>query len=122
MSRRSTALRASILALLLAAGATPVAADGDTLREQSASTFQLLPSQGIVRVTVDLTLTNLHRSSVSIVPCPSDPAARCRLTTSYYVNQWGYLWVPGTATSLKVTGASTHLESNSKGWRNYMLS
>lgn len=126
MARRIRFVAWSALAFALLAvplvGAPPAVADSDSLAERSDSRFELLPKQGVVRVKVTLALTSLQRDKVSIVPCPSNPAYRCRLTTRYYTNQWGYVWVPGTATDFTVRGATARMEENTGGWRNYLLS
>ncbi len=122
MSRRRRLIPWSVLVLAVLVAAPPALADSDSLAERSDSRFELLPRQGIVRVKVDLTITSLQPDRVTIGPCPTDPAYRCRLTTRYYTNQWGYVWVPGNATDLQVRGATAHMEENTGGWRNYLLS
>lgn len=122
MSRRSRLVPWSVLVLALLVAAPPALADSDSLAERSDSRFELLPGQEIVRVKVELTLTSLQPDRVTIGPCPSNPGLRCRLTTRYYTNQWGYVWVPGTATDLAFRGTSATMEENTGGWRNYLLS
>jgi hypothetical protein len=88
---------------------------------RSDSTFRLLPGQDRIKVSVVITLTNRKPPSTRIGPCPG---GMCRITTNYYMNQWGYVWVPAGASNVRFSspGLGTRVEERDRHWVHYMLS
>lgn len=119
MTRHSGRTRrgAALLALLISAGALqwslPAPADAaDGVTETAATTYTVNPAAGRLDVGVDITVKNTKANITSLYQCLKwvyDPiygysavTSTCSRTTQYYVNE-AYLWLEGTATSIKVT-------------------
>jgi hypothetical protein len=110
MRRLVPAVLAAVMAIGL--GAQPAAAAGDRVRETATSTYELMPSKGHVRVTVETKVTNRVPSTTTQVACTDwqwddwigwlPVPSTCPQKTNYYVNET-YLWVEAGAKSLRVT-------------------
>jgi hypothetical protein len=98
------------LALLAVAPAAARAADGVT--DMAATTYELDPADGVLRVTIELTVRNDIPSDTRQVPCTEwvyDPwigsypvATTCPQTVDYYVNGT-YVWLERAARNIRVS-------------------
>jgi hypothetical protein len=101
-------------AAAFAGTAGPVAAD-DLSPDTATTTYELVPSKGIVQVTVDIRVENHIPSTTDYVPCIQyqwDPywgltpySTTCPKTTNYYVNE-SAVWVEDAAQSLHASADS----------------
>lgn len=113
LSRVVSAGLAALLALTLVAVAPPQAAQAaDDVVNTATTTYELVPNKGILRVTVDLSVTNRVPSGSQVVPCTKwefDPwigyypvASTCRQTIDYYINSTS-VWLERNARKIRVT-------------------
>lgn len=116
MGRRVASLTVGVLLGGMVLAATPGPAAADFLDTQTATTtYELVPSKGVVAVTTDLRVEN-HTSDVTeYVPCIQyqwDPywgslpyATTCPRTTRTYIDSAAF-WVEDAAQSLRTTADS----------------
>jgi hypothetical protein len=116
------------IALLTLLPHVTYAADG--INDTARTTYELLPGQNAIRVTIDLRVENHVASRTQTYACTRtiyDPyygyvqvPATCSRTTTYYVNATG-AWIEDTAQQVKVTAdsgsVSTKVEKRDSGFR-----
>jgi hypothetical protein len=106
---------AAVVAALVAAGvlASPAPARAaDDVATTASTAYELVPSRGILRVTIDLRVTNNVPSGTQWVPCTEwayDPwigehpvQTMCRQTVRYFVNGT-YVWLERNARNIRAT-------------------
>jgi len=89
-----TLLAAALLAGIVAVGAPAPAARADddpTIDQTMAMTYELVPAKGVIRVTVEVRVTNRKPDAVAEVPCVQyvdgyPVSGTCRRTTRYYLD------------------------------------
>lgn len=94
----ASAVVAAVIALMALAG--PPAARASDYPVRTSTTWELLPDEGVIRVTVTLEITNRQASTVTREECPG--YLYCETTTSYYIDQGGFS-VDLAATNFSVT-------------------
>ena len=86
-SHRRLVLGSLVLGASLAVLAPPPAVHADeTAPTKTSATFELAPDAGLIRVTVELQVTNLIPSTTVAEVCPPG-YINCSTTTDYYINQ-----------------------------------
>jgi hypothetical protein len=104
---------AALVATFVLSFATPLAvAAADEIGTTGASTYQVMPDKGLIRVSVTLKVTNRVPSTVSSYDCSYQYydywygwmtiPKTCSSTTRYYVNETS-LWVESGARQVRVT-------------------
>ena len=108
------------------------AADG--MIDTATTTYELVPAKGVIKVTIDLSVTNRVPSTSRMVPCTRfefDPwlgwypvASTCPQTTNYYITN-SYIWLENGARTVKVTAdrgtVGRKVDKKSEGFTGYTL-
>jgi hypothetical protein len=118
-----TLLRSIIVTACLALAVPSLAQAADGLDTRTDSSFKLLPGQDRFKVAVDVTLINRKAPTSRVQGCPSNPGLLCRVTTNYYFNGWGNLYVPAGATQLKISSPNVRasVEERTHDWTAYQV-
>ena len=120
-----------VMALAVAFGTASVAAptvladNGNQLYESSSTTYRLDPARRVVEVRIDLSVTNHIPSATHTIPCPYDRSLNCRQTTTYYIENYGDIWIEDAAHNVHFSGpggVSGHQVKNLPGFNGYELS
>lgn len=98
----------------LSANAAPAAAD-ETVNHRATTTYEFVPSKGIIKVTIDLRVVNHIPSTTEYVACTKYEydlyyglipyTSTCPQTTNYYVNDTA-AWIEDGASNLAVKADS----------------
>lgn len=105
------------MAVLVAAGLAlalppPAALAADGVVETGATTYELVPEKGVLKVTINLRVRNEIPSGSEWYPCPEwvyDPwlgyypvPSTCRRPIHYYINET-YVWLERSARNIRIT-------------------
>ena len=114
MHRRAL-LGAMALAFLAAVITEPDPASGDELSPtKTSATFELVPEDGLIRVTIDFEVTNLRPSETTREACPG--YEYCEYTTDFYLTTGGFHVDPsGVDFSATTSGGAASVEVESFG-------
>ena len=115
--------RASLVAVALCLVLHASALAGDSLAVKSDTAYRLNPGQENVSVVVDVTMTNRAGPTYSVRPCSAGSSRRCRFKTSYYYDEWGYIYVPVGANKARFSsGVRARLDKKTRYYRRYQVS
>lgn len=102
---------AMVAALALLVGTPSAARAADGITDTATTTYELVPADGVLRVTIELTVRNDIPSETQLVPCTEwayDPwtgyypiTTTCPRTVDYYVDG-SYVWLERAARSIRL--------------------
>ena len=113
-------LLGALLLVAPPAGPAPAHAADDGISEVAATTYRLVPDEGLVRITIDLRVTNRKADRTESYQCPGGAPATCSRTVRYYVNR-ARLAIEEDARAVRATvdgrRASVQLDAPTNGYR-----
>ena len=100
----STTGALALAIVLVGALAVPASAGlDDKLKEQTNTTYTLLPEQGVVHVESVVTLTNKAKTTQRKGKCKNGRGT-CTITSRPYFYDWKYFWTPAYAENVVIGG------------------